>query len=190
LINHPCAVRIVIRNAETAAKLKEQGNEEYKSKNYLNAIDIYSDALEYVPEEKLYDSARAVYLSNRAACFLALGHYEDVIEDCTDALENDPRYVKALLRRAQAHEKLDDFDSALADVNKVVEIDPTIVRAVQEQRRLDAIVKKKHEELKDEMMGKLKDLGNTVLGKFGMSLDNFKTVQDPQTGSYSISFQQ
>ena len=38
--------------------------------------------------------------------------------------------------------------------------------------------------------GKLKDLGNTVLGKFGMSLDNFKAVQDPATGSYNISFQQ
>ena len=41
----------------------------------------------------------------------------------------------------------------------------------------------------EEMLGKLKDLGNTLLGKFGMSLDNFKAVKDPQTGSYSISFQ-
>ena len=42
----------------------------------------------------------------------------------------------------------------------------------------------------DEMLGKLKDLGNTVLGKFGMSLDNFKMDKDPATGSYSIKFQQ
>jgi len=38
--------------------------------------------------------------------------------------------------------------------------------------------------------GKLKDLGNTVLGKFGMSLDNFKAVKDPTTGAYSINFGQ
>lgn len=38
--------------------------------------------------------------------------------------------------------------------------------------------------------GKLKELGNTVLNKFGMSLDNFKAEKDPNTGSYSIKFQQ
>ncbi|ERN14887.1 hypothetical protein AMTR_s00032p00162310 [Amborella trichopoda] len=37
--------------------------------------------------------------------------------------------------------------------------------------------------------GKLKDLGNSILGRFGMSVDNFKAVKDPNTGSYSINFQ-
>lgn len=34
----------------------------------------------------------------------------------------------------------------------------------------------------------LKGLGNSLLGHFGMSLDNFKAVQDPVTGSYSLSY--
>lgn len=38
--------------------------------------------------------------------------------------------------------------------------------------------------------GKLKDMGNSILGKFGMSLDNFKAEKDPNTGAYSIKFQQ
>ena len=42
----------------------------------------------------------------------------------------------------------------------------------------------------EETMAKLKDLGNSLLGNFGLSLDNFGTVQDPSTGSYSISFNQ
>lgn len=37
-------------------------------------------------------------------------------------------------------------------------------------------------------VGKLKDLGNNILGRFGLSLDNFKAEKDPETGSYSINF--
>lgn len=39
-------------------------------------------------------------------------------------------------------------------------------------------------------LGKLKDMGNSILGRFGMSLDNFKAEKDPITGSYNISFGQ
>ena len=43
--------------------------------------------------------------------------------------------------------------------------------------------------MKKEMMDKLKGLGNTILGKFGMSLDNFKFNQKDD-GTYSVNFQQ
>ncbi len=36
--------------------------------------------------------------------------------------------------------------------------------------------------------GKLKELGNSILGNFGMSLDNFKMNQDPSTGSWNIRY--
>jgi hypothetical protein len=33
-------------------------------------------------------------------------------------------------------------------------------------------------------------MGNSILGRFGFSLDNFKAEKDPTTGSYNISFGQ
>jgi hypothetical protein len=41
-----------------------------------------------------------------------------------------------------------------------------------------------------EMLGKLKELGNGLLGRFGLSLDNFNAEKDPATGGYSIKFGQ
>jgi hypothetical protein len=44
------------------------------------------------------------------------------------------------------------------------------------------------EAMKDEAISKLKELGNSLLGHFGMSLDNFKVNQDEKGGGgYSIS---
>ena len=135
-------------------------------------------------------SLQAVYFSNRAACLLRLGRTEESIDECTQAVTLSPTYVKALLRRAEALEKLDKLEEALADFDAVLKIDPTVRAAVQGHDRLQKIVHERQEKMKAEMMDKLKGFGNTILGKFGLSTDNFQMVQDPTTGSYSINFQQ
>jgi hypothetical protein len=56
--------------------------------------------------------------------------------------------------------------------------------------RLRPAVEAKREGMKEEMMGKLKDLGNSLLGNFGLSTDNFKAEKDDATGSYNIQFVQ
>jgi len=132
--------------------------------------------------------ANAVYLSNRAACRLALKHYHYVIDDCSQALELDHRYVKAYLRRAKAFEKLDKLEEAVKDLDEVLKIDPSLYEVMTRRQRLAAQHKEKMEKMKNEMFGKLKGLGNSILSNFGMSLDNFNVNQDPNTGSYSINY--
>jgi len=54
------------------------------------------------------------------------------------------------------------------------------------QPRLDEA---KQREMED-MMGKLKDLGNGILKPFGLSTTNFNFIKDKNTGGYSMQFNQ
>jgi tetratricopeptide (TPR) repeat protein len=130
-------------------------------------------------------------------------------KDCTAAIKLDPLYIKAYVRRAQSYELLDKLEEALADYKKVVEIDANssvgreggklrccfppsidIYACVRVVKRLEPIVKERQDKQIAEMMGQLKGFGNSLLGKFGLSLDNFKMEKDPNTGSYSVQFNQ
>jgi len=113
-----------------------------------------------------------------------------VIEDCTSALDNDPKYIKAIWRRAIAYEKQEKYIDAQEDYKKILEIEPNHDLAQRQITRLEPLVKTQFEEQKEEVMGKLKDFANWGLGKVGLSLNNFETKQDPNTGGYSIQFKQ
>lgn len=150
--------------------------------------DMYTQALEVCP--LMSHNQRAVYFANRAACYMRQEEHAQAAIECSAALELNPSYTKALIRRALAFEAIGELEKALVDLQKAKELDPGNVSVAELLARVGPAVEKQREAMKEEMMGKLKELGNTVLGKFGLSLDNFKAEKDPSTGSYSIKFQQ
>ena len=78
----------------------------------------------------------------------------------------------------------------MADYTRVTELAPGHAQAAAKLRTLGPVLDAKREALKAEMLDTLKGFGNTILGKFGLSLDNFKAEKDPATGSYSVQFVQ
>ncbi|KAK5103022.1 hypothetical protein LTS08_003825 [Lithohypha guttulata] len=64
------------------------------------------------------------------------------------------------------------------DQKTVIEMLRSLPARVEEAKKRDV----------DEMMGKLKDLGNGLLKPFGLSTDMFKMTQDPKTGGWSMNF--
>lgn len=88
------------------------------------------------------------------------------------------------------YEATDKLDECLADYKKILELDPSHNEARAAVVRLPPMIEKRNEELKKEMLGKLKDLGNMILRPFGLSTDNFQLQQDPESKGYKINFKQ
>ncbi|XP_078087296.1 tetratricopeptide repeat protein 1 [Mustelus asterias] len=168
--------------------LKEVGNGQFKKGEYTEAENSYTEALGICPA--YYQKDRSILYSNRAAARMKLDNKEEAISDSTKAIELNPNYIRAILRRAELYEKTEKLDEALQDYKTILEKDPSVGQAREACMRLPQQIEERNEKMKEEMLGKLKDLGNMVLRPFGLSTENFLLNKDPNSGSYSINFVQ
>ena len=64
--------------------------------------------------------ARHSLLCCRAAVHLKLRNPEAALKDAECAVELDPQYAKAFLRRASAHQALEHYEEAVKDFEQVI----------------------------------------------------------------------
>ena len=100
----PSAPTVSKEQQEEAQRAKERGNKRFQGKQYQLAITEYTNAIGLLKDAN--DPAVAIFYGNRAQCNACLDQHEAAEADCTAALCIDPKYVKALVRRATAREKL------------------------------------------------------------------------------------
>jgi len=96
-----------------AEEEKVKGNEEYKKRNFDQAILHYDKAIELDPNE-------VIYYNNKAACYIETKQPEKAIEICDKAIEickgSNYDYVKlakVLARKASAYAQMEKYDQAL-----------------------------------------------------------------------------
>jgi tetratricopeptide (TPR) repeat protein len=113
---------------------------------------------------------RCVCHSNRAAVNTSLERWGDVLADCDRALELNPGFAKALRRRAAALEKLHLLDEADADCRRLLgaefeaQLQPRDAEQLRSDlARLEGLRKARDAKLAEDMLGKLKDMGNGLL---------------------------
>ncbi|KAL1987850.1 hypothetical protein VTN96DRAFT_2253 [Rasamsonia emersonii] len=115
-----------------------------------------------------------------------------------DQRRNDIKRIraKALMRRARARAELGgwaNLQGAEEDYKELAGMDnlpPQDKKIVQKAlRELPTRIQTARDKEVAEMMGKLKELGNSVLKPFGLSTDNFKFTKDEKTGGYTMQFQ-
>lgn len=98
---------------EKAVGIKNLGNEFFQNGNFSDAVKCYTEAIKLCPPTDKQELPK--FFQNRAAAFENLKMYDDVVQDCTFALDIDPNYAKALTRRAKALESLEKYQEAFED---------------------------------------------------------------------------
>ncbi|KAF3930426.1 hypothetical protein ABW20_dc0101626 [Dactylellina cionopaga] len=97
-----------------AETLKGRGNAAMAQKKYIEAIDLYSQALKLVP-------GNCIYLSNRAAAYSASSQHEKARDDAQAAVDSDPAYSKGWSRLGLAKFALGDAKGAMVAYEKGIQ---------------------------------------------------------------------
>ena len=106
-----------LENKRAAEDARYRGNEYMKAKEYQEAVNAYTRAIE------LNESEPAAYC-NRAMAYLRMKNYPRCIDDANKTLELEPEYVKAFHRRGKAYLATNKFELAIKDFQFILEKNP------------------------------------------------------------------
>ena len=159
----------------------------YKNKEYIQALNTYSLLLTDAKRADLKEQC-CILNCNKGICFNKLYEYDKALDCFKEALKYNKDYSKALCNKMLLLHKKEEYLEAYEDFKRLKTLDYNLwenYRNMENELAYKAEIQKK--KMTDEMLGKLKDVGNTILGKFGLSLNNFKMTPNGQ-GGYSIQY--
>ena len=159
----------------------------YKNKEYIQALNVYSLLLKDAKNADLKEQC-CILNCNKGICFNKLNDYDKALECFKEALRYNKDYSKALCNKMLLLNKKEEYLEAYEDFKRLKTLDYNLwenYRNMENGLAYQAEIQKK--KMTSEMLGKLKDVGNTILGKFGLSLNNFQMTPNGQ-GGYSIQY--
>lgn len=107
-----------VSTLDPSARVKEQGDTQFKNAEFEAAIKSYTKCLDGLRDK--HSELALKCFANRAACYKQLSNFDGTIADCTAVLEVKTDDPKALIRRAQAYEAVERYKSSLQDVRSVL----------------------------------------------------------------------
>jgi DnaJ family protein C protein 7 len=110
----------IYKKAKSLENQKQAGNDAFRNNDFQKASELYTEALNIDTLNKLTNSK---LYCNRALVNSKLKKYDDCITDCTKALDLDPTYIKAYLRRAKCYMDTEQYEEAVRDYEKLTKMD-------------------------------------------------------------------
>lgn len=113
---------LALEGAETPAKnaeeAKRKGDESFKKRQWEDAIEHYTRALQHMPESEKV-------LSNRSAAFMELKQFQNALDDAVRASEVAPEWPKVFFRQGVALRALRRYDMAISAFSDGAAREPT-----------------------------------------------------------------
>ncbi|KAJ1261148.1 hypothetical protein BS78_09G006100 [Paspalum vaginatum] len=102
---------------QRSLEAKSRGDDAFRRKDYLVAVDAYTQATELDPND-------ATVLSNRSLCWLRAGQAERALEDARACRALRPDWAKACYREGAAQRLLQRFEEAANAFYEGVQLEP------------------------------------------------------------------
>ena len=182
-------------DATSAASLhKAAGNAAFGAGDLATALAEWEKGVKVLTGEEGDDddsnTSRELLTSlhcNRSAALHRRGDHAAAAAAATAALDVDPSNTKALLRRAAASESTGNVIAAAEDAAAALAAAPTDRTAAAMSARLAPAAAAAREAAARDAVDQLKKIGGSLLGAFGLSLDDFSATKG-EDGAYSIHF--
>jgi DnaJ family protein C protein 7 len=119
-------------NKSLADSKKDEGNELYKTKNYIEALQRYSEAISLDPD-------CPAYYGNRSACHMMLSQYPQALADAKTSVSLDAAFVKGYIRMAKCCLTLGDTVTAGQALDKAAGVEPKNAAVIQERNNVSTL---------------------------------------------------
>lgn len=151
-----------VKRLKKTESLKEEASSHFKSGDFKKAIEGFTACLELFPNNKNYNSS--IYL-NRAICFSKLKEQDKALQDLNRAIECNPDYAKAYVKRGEINTELENYEEAVRDFENAKRISPSEFGV--QQKCKDAKLRLKQAKRKDyyKILGVEKDADATAIKK-------------------------
>jgi len=110
------------KKVKSLVATKKEADDAYRAKNFDEAVEFYGDAIELGKDNPAFS---AKLYNNRATAHANCRRHEECVKDCGSAIDLDPDYGKAYMRRATSLMMLGEkehIEEAIRDYEKYASV--------------------------------------------------------------------
>ncbi|CCH61384.1 hypothetical protein TBLA_0E03300 [Henningerozyma blattae CBS 6284] len=166
----------------TAQEYKDQGNAAFVAKNYDEAIEKFTKAIE------VSETPNHVLYSNRSACYTSKKQFVKGLEDANECVKINPTWSKGYNRVGAAHFGMGDLDEAEKAYKKALELDSSNKAAHDGLSQVTRAQEARHSQ-PDMGLGKIFNDPN-LIENLKKNPKTAEMMKDPQLVAKILQYQQ